>query len=738
MNQGPARVHEFPSMLNNLSDEVSDLRAQRAGLVADIAKLNDELLALSQKLEQARKNSASEISDAERLRQESLATARQLRQEGQALRQAIDSLEPKKRHLEAEVADRQAQLERQTKEANDLRRTVSEYEKQLTEARDLWTEVIHHLDDDTKKLESARREVEQLEPRRVEAKMLDDRIQKAKLEHYQVTEELRRIESDAGEARGKLATLEANLDSRRREEMDLLRGHNEMELANTKLRLEREHLEGRIGDLKAEFRNLTEQVDQILEKKIHAEKDLQQTAFRLKAYQASVEPLRESIEQKQKEQERLGRDIDNARGVLREISDQTLDREKRLDLLTERMTEMQGIIHRHESTIESLHREENELRTQLEKRKLALAAAEREHEEVRRGTSQLEKQRADLELDLRAQREVVARLDEEILRLQKDISHLDGRRQELDKQCGELEGQRDELQAQKQKTVHEIERLQSEAGSLQTSISEATARLDTIHAAREQLQESNVDLERQLAKNRDALAKIETEIAERTANLNDLRERVHLVESDIERLRQEENREKERHLKLETRTHEISAEIANREARLQELQDQDRFAKASLAGTHKRKEELLETIRQLESQESALLGRIDSARQELGRTEEARRACDEKIEHLSRKIRKLDDIIQGGLRRREALAASLKREGEAIAQARERLRELETQKAEKLNELQSLRLAPRESGESGESPQQLDESARIRADAERTLTSLRRRLSETNGKKTTE
>lgn len=740
MNHSQAKVHEFPSILCSLQDEVAELRSQRANLVSDIARLNDDLLRVTQKIEDGRRNHTREQEDTQREIGSLQNQERRLRTECNALKQTIESHEPRRRHLEADIADRQGQIERQQKESTELLKNIGEYEHQLADAKELWINVVKQLEDDTRKLETTRTQTEQLENRRVEAQLLEEKIQKAKIEHFRVTEELRHIEADAEESRNRLATLESTIETKRRDELDLVRLRNELELANTKLQLERENLDDRIGDLRGEYHSLSTQVDQILEKKITAERDVQQTLFRLKSYQASVEPLRESIEQKNQEQERLLREIESSRRVLRELTDQTLDREKRLDLLSARMTEIQGIIHRNESTIETLRREEEVVRNQIEKRKAALAHADGELLDVRRQTELLEATKADLELDLRAQREVMNRLADDILRTQKELAHLDGRRQELDKQCHDLDSDRENLAAGKQRLTHEIDKLQSDMNSLERSIEDATARLASAQTQRQTLQESSADLERAIARAHNELEKTQNESREATNHLDSLRDRIQIVEADIDRLRGDEEHERERQQKMETRTHEVAAELATREARLTELQDQERFVKAALQATQQRKEELLETIAQLEGQESTLLTRIDSIRQDLSHTDETRKQADERIEILQKKIKKLDDLLESGMSKREALASTLRREGESIRQARERLKELESLKSSRIAEINELRKTAREVtvAESAPEGQTNDETARIRADAERTLSSLRRRLQDSSPKKTGE
>jgi chromosome segregation ATPase len=722
-----AEAFTIQSAHKTILENVDTLRTQRAGLVTDISRMHDEVITLSKRLESIRmqgENELQKISSEKDLAQKNIDD---LRQESSRLRNHIDALDPVKRHLEVSIHDRQIQLERVENRLSEARSVAEEYATQIDQAKTLWHEVVRRTQDETKHLELLRTETSSLEPHRKEAGELSASIKRLKLENsilVATVDELRKAEQ---ELRAKLSSINIEYENQKQRELSTLKALHEADLVLARTRLEHEMLVERGDDIRRTNETFSEKNIELETRKALLEKDIIEAQARHHQLEASLDPLREMAQQREAELRRVDTEIADSRSTLKDLSLQVTEREKRIDSLSERHDELLVENRRMETIIDSLHQQETSYRAKISDAQTLSQKTESDLNQARFTLGELNNEiirnRAINErfaTENTALQEAVTQTQSELARLTaektKVISETDRsleKRAETERQLQIQSQKTQELTAQSERLQQEIEERKQAVSALLNQHSEQKILGDSLHA----------DIEHMRA----TLAALKHEKDAVNTSLESSRQTLEETKNALEGLRNKQ------------------AELTTVQSRVRDLLRREELVKSSLAQQLRTEKAIEERVAKLEHQENQVLSRIDSARNNLTQLEQNQNNLAATTGELQTKLDNIIKTTEEALRKRDGIMNILKRETDAIQQARMDLREIEDIKNAKLREIELLvqppaapmadakEASPRKSesenaiSESTQAPP-LHSSEQVRADAEKTLESLRRHL----------
>jgi chromosome segregation ATPase len=715
MSQSEVEAIALQSIHNAILENVESLRTQRAGLVADISRMNDDLIEISKRLEDVRNRYGEEMTRASNEKGSLIEEIQVLRAEAVRLRQTIDGMDPIKKHIEGSISDKQMQLMRLEGRVEEARQVAEEYASQIDQARTLWNEIVGRATDETRRFDEMQKMVAEFEPHKREILELEQKLRRMRVEEADLRTAVEKASLEEADVRTRLSSLTLSYEDQKKRELDFLRKQNEAELALAKARLEHDTLMARSVELKKQNLFLNEKISHGTERKTYLDQEIQNLQGRLKGYQTSLEPLKEMIGQKEIELRRLNEELDAGRSNLRNVTSQVSDREKRIDTLMTRHEEVVAENKALDTLVGALKRQEFEYREKIliaqgQQSELEKDLARR-REELGKLVSDVNNYRSQSE---RAQQET-ATLKQALSQVKSEVSEAQACKTALQNDCEQLFLQQNEARS-------EIERLTGESREMDRRIEAAQTEQTKLQSDSKQIRDAIAQGRQETLAVKAEVERVHKELAALDADrsaaeqvLLELNERIEKGKTSCEVLR---NRE---------------AELAVVTARIRDLVKREEILKTSLGNTHRNEKAAMDRVAGLERQEGEVLGRIENGRQNLARLEETQKELSEKVNAVEKRLEKSVASLEEMNRKREGVAELLKRDAEAVRQAREHLREIEEFRNQKIREIESMResaiaaVRSREAGERRDSALPAS-SAQIRAEAEKTLESLRKHL----------
>jgi chromosome segregation ATPase len=322
-------------------------------------------------------------------------------------------------------------------------------------------------------------------------------------------------------------------------------------------------------------------------------------------------------------------------------------------------------------------------------------------------------------------------LQEAVTQTQAELARLTVEKTKVISETDRSLEKRAEAERERQTTTQKTNELISQSEKLQQEIS---AREQTISKLEQEQLEQKTENEKLLAsieQIRATLAALKHEKEVVSITLEENRSTLEEAKTAVEAMRNKQ------------------AELNTIQLRVRELAHKEESLKGSVASHARTEKAVAERIAKLEQQENQVLSRIDLARSNVAQLEQTQANLSTKNAELQVKLNHIVQTTDEAIEKRDSITSILKRETTAVQQARLDLREIETIKNGKLREIEALKLSqprPAHSAETREtstqttdsplpqgenSPQELpggNTSQHVRAEAEKTLESLRRHL----------
>lgn len=727
MSSREAEAFTIQSAHKTILENVDTLRSQRSGLVLDISRMHDEMIALSKRLDSVRKQGEEEVVRISSERSLAQKQIEELKLEASRVRNHIDGLEPVKRHLEVSISDRQTQLERIENRLSEARTVAEEYATQIDQAKTLWTEVVRRTQDETRSLEQLRAETCRLEPDRKEALELNTHIKRLKLEDsilVATVDELRRAEQ---ELRTKVAALTSAIESQKQREIDIMKAQHEADLVLARTRLEHEVLMNRSIEIRNDNENYVRKTNELETRKAILEKDIIEAQARLHQFEASLEPLREQANQRENELRRVETEIIDARNNLKDLTLQVTEREKRIDALSERHDELMVENRRIEAIVATLHQQEMVFRKKI-------IEAQNESQQVESEANQARFSLGELNNEIVRNRAINERfatentaLQEAVTRIQEELARLTAEKTKTISETDRSLDKRNSAERELQEVANKTAELNSHSDFLEKQIEDHKRTVAALVTKSSDLETSNTELESTKEALKHELMALKHEKDATEISISESRKSLEEVKNVVEGLRNKQS------------------ELTTVQSRVRDLLRHEEQLKASLAQELRTEKMIADRVAKLEHQENQVLGRIDNARNVLAQLEQNQRGFTSTNAELQIKLDQITKSTEEALKKRESLAAILSRETEAVRLARADLREIEEIKNAKLREIEALRNtigthttqpaanlettnSVASAGNTNPPAPQPNASQQIRADAEKTLEALRRHL----------
>ena len=714
-----------------IQEHVEKLRKERAQIIAELGDLQTQLQNLTQSTEALRTDRVRETSEWEQQKKTKEGAIDDLRRAQHHLSETVRSLEERKRHLEQESDAKQRALARLEQDFNRSSSSYLELTKQIEEAQSLWAHVIQNIEQDTTQLEQLKIQARALAQVKEKLQLTEQDFQDRSKKSEELRLRVAHLEIQESEMRNQVAACEARLEGFREQITSLEKHKNSLEVEAAKHELSKNHLDFRCQELKAEIEKHAVTLQKIQADQHRSTEEARTCEAKLVTLISRTEETQFSLQTKEKELQRLLGDISLNQITLQELRQQGIDREKRLDTMTDKLTGVSVEVRTRENQISQLRLQEDDLKQLLQNKTNELNQITLRLEEVSqllsaRSIEQDELSRQHTQLRLEYQK-----TDRLVKETKEVLGSLTGQRSELQNICQVLSQQVKEAQEQKNTIFYE-ESLAKQ--HLQARIEQTNLCKKEVEAAENKLHQLQT-----------TQTEVEKNIFERAQHLKQLKQQSEsqgqqlvFLETRLAELKKGEQQALQQCQSAETRLHKITQEAAatenkmsTQEQALVQLVEQEKKAIERLQELKNAEAKRIERLRILDEQEEQTLSRLETTKTVLKNTESKRAQEESRYLDVQARVVKGEAELDTLNDKHIELLDLVRRENENIMGARESLRELEELKGEKVREIQTLRGEIQQLGQKYSESQAKaleGQSIKLRTEAERTLQNLRRRL----------
>eukprot|EP00771_Trimastix_marina_P000876 gnl/Trimastix_PCT/1909.p1 GENE.gnl/Trimastix_PCT/1909~~gnl/Trimastix_PCT/1909.p1 ORF type:complete len:1223 (+),score=352.48 gnl/Trimastix_PCT/1909:110-3778(+) len=623
-------------------DEMKSLRQATAGMSQANDEKETELDALRERAEEASEMYAAVASE---------------------LKPQFDEIEERRKKIQFERAQHQAQLDSLDSELAALRQRNADLNQQLAELHEAQEALQEDMDDNARTLAAQKEELSSVRAQNAAAQIRAEEMRP----------QVAKLQQDFDEARARFETAE-------KENKDIQDTVQSLQAEVEAVQEEEATMRAELEENNAEIAELEELVQQT--QSLHEENQQQLTSAQDDTdHQAELAALEEEMVLMRTELAELGERRTQLQQECSQIEQEVEERQKHLERADERNEELTAFVESLQRVRDALDSEDPEeaitiIRTEQDSVvERVTASIESGEDEFAETIEQLEAENSEMVAKLEEQTalrdQIRAKLDEQA---EKDkvllgpeesaLQEAQRRVQQVQDELAQLAKQREETRAQMRKIKDETEKASREVKQLETKIAQDTTRLQTCEAKTAQIREETTDLEAKIhdlqAKKSDLEAQFEstaTEGAEHCTEelVHDLETQVKEVKSRLANLTVETRRSKEQ-ISVAEREADLACHLADQRRdetnkRVQRIEDLDREIERLRLHNERLERESNEKQRQLDEGQARLETRLKEQAEkiEAQRTGKRRRPLPETQEtqaeefgqHLLKKVERV-------------------------------------------------------------------------------------------------